>query len=231
MEAVYWQSHFSCDSISTKTDDGSSPEIHLLQPFCYFGRTYKQIYVNHNGHITFNGRWSRFVPHKFPARQSRDLIAPFWTDLDNRQNGQIYYSQYTSGSVLQQATQDINQYFPGVNCNATWVFVATWSGVPYYPNAGKGSNFQAVLISGGQKSFVLMNYGVLAETRRIVQAGFDTIKSTQYFSMPRSMTRSATGSRSTFCLNSNVHVNGRWAFQTDSEESKCTFGGKFRGYY
>lgn len=66
----------------------------------------------------------------------RDIIAPFWTDLDNRGNGQIYYNQYTSGSVLQQATRDINQYFPGLNFNANWVFVATWFEVAYYPTSG-----------------------------------------------------------------------------------------------
>ncbi|XP_076007714.1 alpha-tectorin isoform X2 [Genypterus blacodes] len=211
---------------SPRTDDGSSPQIRLQRPFPYFGRTYNQIYVNHNGHLTFSAPWSRFVPHRFPARQSRDIIAPFWTDLDNRQSGQIYYRQYTSGSVLQQATQDINQYFPGSNFNANWVFVATWSGVQYYSRTGTGSTFQAVLISGGQKSFVLMNYGVLAETTRLVQAGFDTVGSTQYFSIPGSMTRLATGSRSTFRLTSNVRVNGRWAFQTDSVTRRCTFGGQ-----
>ncbi len=67
---------------------------------------------------------------------SRDIIAPFWTDLDNRGNGQITYNQYSNGSVLQQATQDINGYFPGLNFSANWVFVATWYEVAYYPTTG-----------------------------------------------------------------------------------------------
>ena len=133
---------------------------------------------------------------------TRDILAVFWTDLDNRVNGEIYYNQYTSGSVLQQATLDINGYFPGLNFNANWVFVATWYEVAYYPTTGTVSQLvqemekyimmcmcilptiftiiittqflqrttiQAVLISGGQYSFVLMNYGIIALTTHNVQ--------------------------------------------------------------
>uniref|UniRef100_A0A3P9CC36 NIDO domain-containing protein n=1 Tax=Maylandia zebra TaxID=106582 RepID=A0A3P9CC36_9CICH len=146
-------------------NDGSSPQITLLRPFFYFGRTYNSIYVNHNGHLTFDASWSSYTPQLFPMYGSRDIIAPFWTDLDNRVNGQIYYKQYTSGSVLQQATQDINQYFPGLNFNANWVFVATWFEVAYYPTSGTVT----VLISGGQYSFVLMNYGIIASRTPSIQ--------------------------------------------------------------
>ncbi|KAG7227877.1 hypothetical protein INR49_013671 [Caranx melampygus] len=92
--------------------------------------------VNHNGHLTFNAPWYRYTAARFPMHGHRDIIAPFWTDLDNRQNGQVIYNQYTSGSVLQQATQDINAYFPGLTFSANWVFVATWYQVAYYPTTG-----------------------------------------------------------------------------------------------
>uniref|UniRef100_A0A3P8PFK3 NIDO domain-containing protein n=1 Tax=Astatotilapia calliptera TaxID=8154 RepID=A0A3P8PFK3_ASTCA len=151
-------------TVSSAVDDGSSPPITLLRPFFYFGRTYNSIYVNHNGHLTFTGPLRDFTSQRFPQR-IRDIIAPFWTDLDNRGNGQIYYKQYTSGSVLQQATRDINQYFPGLNFNANWVFVATWFEVAYYPTSGTVT----VLISGGHYSFVLMNYGIIASTTLRIQ--------------------------------------------------------------
>uniref|UniRef100_A0A3B4XIZ5 NIDO domain-containing protein n=1 Tax=Seriola lalandi dorsalis TaxID=1841481 RepID=A0A3B4XIZ5_SERLL len=150
---------------SSRSDDGSSPQIVLQRPFVYFGRSYNHIYVNHNGHLTFNASWSRYIPLQFPLHGSRDIIAPFWTDLDNRGNGQVIYNQYTNGNVLQQATQDINAYFPGLHFNANWVFVATWYQVAYYPQ----TTIQAVLISGGRYSFVLMNYGILAATTRNIQ--------------------------------------------------------------
>uniref|UniRef100_A0A3Q3GYY2 NIDO domain-containing protein n=1 Tax=Kryptolebias marmoratus TaxID=37003 RepID=A0A3Q3GYY2_KRYMA len=199
-----------------------SPRLTLQRPFVYFGRTYNNIYVNHNGHLTFNNALSAHTPQRFPLHGGKDLIAPFWTDLDNRQTGKVLYNQYTSGSVLQQATRDINTYFPSINFNANWVFVATWNEVAYYPNSGTVT----VLISGGQYSFVLMNYGIIASTNRNVQAGYDTINSDHYVSIPGSFSSAATGSNSNFRLSSNVNVPGRWAFKTDSGARGCTFNGK-----
>ena len=92
--------------------------------------------MNHNGHITFNQSLSRYVPDEFPANSTMDIIAPFWTDLDNRESGNISYQQYTSGDALQTATQDISSYFPNVTFTASWVFVATWDRVAYYSNRG-----------------------------------------------------------------------------------------------
>ncbi|XP_019119324.2 alpha-tectorin [Larimichthys crocea] len=119
-----------------RSDDGGSPKITLQRSYVYFGQAYNQIFVNQNGHLTFFGIWSSFIPQKFPLHGSKDVIAPFWTDLDNRESGYVYYNQYTSGIVLQQATQDINDYFPTLNFNANWVFVATWYEVAYFPNSG-----------------------------------------------------------------------------------------------
>uniref|UniRef100_A0A8C7X234 NIDO domain-containing protein n=1 Tax=Oryzias sinensis TaxID=183150 RepID=A0A8C7X234_9TELE len=118
---------------TTRSLDGSSPEILLQKPFVYFGQTYNNIYVNHNGHLTFNSPYSAYIPQRFPLYGPIDLIAPFWTDVDIRQTGFVFYNQYTNGSVLQRATRDINSYFPNLNFSADWVFVATWYEVPYYP--------------------------------------------------------------------------------------------------
>ncbi|KAM4623712.1 alpha-tectorin-like [Polymixia lowei] len=210
---------------SSRSDDGSSPRIILQRPFVFFGRSYNQIYVNHNGHLTFNSPWSRFSPYQFPAHGSRDVIAPFWTDLDNRGNGAIYYNQYTSGTIVQRATQDINRYFPSLRFTANWVLVATWYEVAYYPTTGTRTTIQAVLVSGGQYSFVLMNYGIIAPTSRSVQAGFDTINSIHHFSIPGSFTSRATSRDRNFHFTSNVNVAGRWAFRTDNNSSGCTFNG------
>ncbi|KAK2820377.1 hypothetical protein Q5P01_023336 [Channa striata] len=162
--------------------------------FTNFSSIYLHCQVNHNGHLTFDGPLSATSTAKFPVHGQRDVIAPFWTDLDNRQNGEIYYNQYTSGSVLQQATRDINTYFPSINFNANWVFVATWYEVAYYPTSGT--------------------------------AGYDTINSVYYVSIPGSFTSSASGSNSNFRLSSNVNVPGRWAYRTDSGSRGCTFNGE-----
>ncbi|XP_042370971.1 sushi, nidogen and EGF-like domain-containing protein 1, partial [Plectropomus leopardus] len=169
--------------------------------------------VNNNGHLTFMAPYSRYTAKRFPLHGSRDIIAVFWVDLDNRRNGQIYYNQYTSGNVIQRATQDINGYFPGLNFNASWVFVVTWYEVAYFPNSRTQTTVQAVLISGDQYSFVLMNYGKIASTRRNVQAGYDTVNSSNHFTIPGSFSDNASGHESNFRRSSNVNEPGRWAFR------------------
>uniref|UniRef100_A0A3Q2DDR3 NIDO domain-containing protein n=1 Tax=Cyprinodon variegatus TaxID=28743 RepID=A0A3Q2DDR3_CYPVA len=216
---------------SSRSDDGSSPQIPLLQNFNYFGQSYSQIYVNHNGHLTFDAPWSSYSPQQFPLYGNRDIIAPFWTDLDNRGNGNIYYVQYTSGSILQQVTQDINTYFPALNFQASWILIATWHEVAYYPMTGTQTTIQAVLASNWQYSFVLMNYGSIAETNRLIEAGYDTVSSSHHFTIPGSFSANATGPNSVLSLNSNVNIPGRWAFRVDHGLTGCTFNGKNKWYF
>uniref|UniRef100_W5L7L6 NIDO domain-containing protein n=1 Tax=Astyanax mexicanus TaxID=7994 RepID=W5L7L6_ASTMX len=187
------------DTVCPKVDDTNSSVINLTSPFSFFGRSYPQIYVNHNGFLTFDQASSNYTPIQFNSSYSgRDIIAPFWTDIDNRLNGIISYNLYTVGNVLSRATQDINQYFTGVSLSALWVFVATWDKVAYYNNSGTESSFQVVLISTGSSSFVLMNYGVIA--------GYAS--STQNFTILWETNKVDVNLSSS----SNVGIPGRWAF-------------------
>ncbi len=61
----------------------------------------------------------------------RDAIIPFWTNSYLYGNGLVFFNQYTNGTVLQRATQDINEYFPELNFTASWVFVTTWYKLAY----------------------------------------------------------------------------------------------------
>uniref|UniRef100_A0A8B9J5Y3 NIDO domain-containing protein n=1 Tax=Astyanax mexicanus TaxID=7994 RepID=A0A8B9J5Y3_ASTMX len=125
------------DTVCPQVDDTNSSVINLTSPFFFFGRSYPQIYINHNGFLTFDQASSSFTPIQFNSSYSgRDIIAPFWTDIDNSLNGIISYNLYTVGNVLSRATQDINQYFTGVSLSVLWVFVATWDKVAYFQNSG-----------------------------------------------------------------------------------------------
>uniref|UniRef100_A0A673J101 NIDO domain-containing protein n=1 Tax=Sinocyclocheilus rhinocerous TaxID=307959 RepID=A0A673J101_9TELE len=178
------------DTINAAVDDGSSPVIHLLSPFLFFGRTYRAIYVNNNGHLTFNQPSSAYVPYSFPARGSQDIIAGLWTNLDNRQRGVVSYRQYTSGNVLTRATQDINTHFPNLNFNASWVFVATWNKIAYFNLTNTVS---------------LIDY--LSIFQFSIFAG-NIVSSVQV--------KETCSSISNLRNSSNVDVPGRWAFMVDS---------------
>ncbi|XP_058650161.1 uncharacterized protein LOC131551331 isoform X2 [Onychostoma macrolepis] len=210
---IFYPFGSSEDTRNTAVDDGGSSVIQLSSPFLFFGRTYRQIYVNNNGHLTFTQPSSQYVPYSFPANGNQDIIAGLWTDLDNRERGVISYRQYTSGNVLTHATQDINTHFPNLTFTASWVFVATWDKVAYFSLTNTETSFQVVLISGRNYSFILMNYGDIAVTGHPVQAGYDTANTMEYFVIPGSINGSSI---SNLRNSSNVNVPGRWAFRVDS---------------
>ncbi|XP_036391204.1 uncharacterized protein LOC118782065 [Megalops cyprinoides] len=211
------------DTVMPSENDGSSFVIQTLTRFLFFGSTHRQLYVNENGFLTFDAPSNASDPVYFPSYPRGDIIAPFWTNIDSRVNGTISYRQVTSGSLLQQATQDINQYFPNLTFTASWVFIATWDRVAYFPLSGTETSFQVVLISDGILSFVLMNYGHIAPSNGYVQAGYDTVNSTHHFQIPGSFQSNITGLNST----SNVNETGRWAFRTDKCINSCTLNGTF----
>ncbi|ROL48213.1 Pancreatic secretory granule membrane major glycoprotein GP2 [Anabarilius grahami] len=192
------------DVVNPISDDGSSEAIFLQQPFKYFGRVYHQIYVNNNGHLTFNESLSDFVPY---LNAGIDIIAPLWTDLDNENGGTISYREDTSSAVLAQVTEAVHQYFPNVTFTASSAFVATWDSVPYYSGIGSVT-FQVVLVSNGERSFILFNYGDIAETGEVWLAGYDTVDSVSSFQIP-------AASAPELSFSSNINVNGRWSFRVD----------------
>ncbi|MGB3181233.1 MAG: nidogen-like domain-containing protein [Cyclobacteriaceae bacterium] len=72
-------------------DDRSSPAIVLPFTYNFFGNTYDSVYINTNGNITFDAPSPDYTSTGFPS--SRDMIAPFWADVDTRSpgSGKIYY--------------------------------------------------------------------------------------------------------------------------------------------
>ncbi|XP_042624193.1 uncharacterized protein LOC109065522 [Cyprinus carpio] len=197
-------------------DDGSSPVILLEKPFVYFGRVHRKTYVNNNGDLTFDGPLSQPKPSNLQSQLNRDIIAPLWTDMDNTVSGTISYRQVTSGRLLLAATNNINQYFPYLNFTASWLFIATWDKVPYYNNLQSSSSYQLVLVSGGSLSFVLMNYGNISSTDHRFQAGYGTLNSKNYFSIP-------VPDENKLFNSSNVNVSGRWAFRVDGGPEEGIF--------
>ncbi|XP_059386124.1 testisin [Carassius carassius] len=79
-------------------DDGNSTVV-LEKPFVFFGHVFEQIYVNNNGHLTFDGPLSQPTPD-YLLQLNRDIIAPFWTNLDNTVSGKISYRQSSSFQVV-----------------------------------------------------------------------------------------------------------------------------------
>ena len=115
-------------NLVARNDDGSSP----LQPLGFtmnlFGKIRSAVYVNNNGNLTFDSALSTFTPFGL-ARTQREIIAPFFADVDTRPNAskQVTYGQDT--------------------VNGHRAFGANYIDVGYYSqHTDKLNSFQVVLI-------------------------------------------------------------------------------------
>lgn len=70
--------------------DGSFGPIQIGFPYCFFGDNKNQFWINTKGTVTFNGPNTTFVPVGFPINTT-SMIAGFWSDIDIRGIGNIYY--------------------------------------------------------------------------------------------------------------------------------------------
>lgn len=86
--------------------------------------------VNNNGDVTFENQLSQYIAKSFPINGSHKMIAPFWTDIDTRNGGYLWYRTTTDFSILQQGTNNIRNVFPNfLIFYANWVMVVTWEDV------------------------------------------------------------------------------------------------------
>lgn len=86
--------------------------------------------VNNNGDVTFATPLTEYTSQPFPINGSHKIIAPFWTDIDTRKGGQLWYRTTTQSSTLQQGSSKIRVLFPNIlNFVAYWMMVVTWENV------------------------------------------------------------------------------------------------------
>lgn len=88
--------------------------------------------VNNNGDITFATPLQQFTSEPFPINGSHKIIVPFWTDIDTREGGFLWYRTTTQRAVLQRGTNTIHSLFPDINFSATIMMVMTWENVAAY---------------------------------------------------------------------------------------------------
>ncbi|KAL2100636.1 hypothetical protein ACEWY4_002397 [Coilia grayii] len=205
------------DTFIPHPNDGFT-NITLLHPFPYFNRTHQDIHVSPNG-----GLWLGQL-----SSPNSDVIVPFSTLINYIERGNVSYQQYTTGDVLHTATRDISSYFPNVTFTASWVLVVTWDRVVYYELNDRVTNdqeatFQAVLISDGDLSFVLMNYGDISPPPRGALIGY----SKNYFNeivLLNDCYPNGTIDYVNLKTSSNINIPGRWAFPTSLESTfSCAY--------
>ena len=97
--------------------------------------------VNANGIISFLAAVSQHAPDPFPLSDQRQIIAPFWGDVNINNGGTISYRQTTDSGLLQRATDDVRRAFlDHTEFHATWIFIATWDRVAFYGASAIGKS-------------------------------------------------------------------------------------------
>ncbi len=116
-------------------DDTSNLVVNLPFAMNWNGANYTQIYINMNGNCTFGSAYDAYNPSIPLASTNRNIMAPFWADVDTRNTGsaQVTYSDTTAGSLPQ---------VDGRNA-----FLVNWVNVARYNNQATPLNsFQLVLV-------------------------------------------------------------------------------------
>jgi hypothetical protein len=105
-------------------DDDSSVES-LMFDFDMYGTTFKEVFINTNGHLTFGGFYSFFTPAGIPFAGVK-MVAPFWADIDIGNVGYIWKKAI------------------GTN-----TFAVAWDHVGYYDEKMDKKNTFSLMISDG----------------------------------------------------------------------------------
>lgn len=89
--------------------------------------------MNTNGDVTFENDLRSYIAMPFPIDGSHKIIAPFWTDIDIRNGGQLWYRLTTQDWMLEQGTSEIRTLFPHIpSFAASWIMIVTWETVAVY---------------------------------------------------------------------------------------------------
>ena len=90
------------------------------------------IQVSVNGALSCYEKAPEFTSDPFPLGSNRQIIAPFWTDIDTSRRGNIWYHESTDRNFLKRASEEILKVYPETNFTANCLFIATWDHVGYY---------------------------------------------------------------------------------------------------
>ena len=221
------------DSLVSKTLDGSSSVLILPFPFRFFNRLYSTLYVNNNGHISFNEPVSFFIPQPFPI-PDLPLIAPYWADVDTRppDGGQVWYRISTNNSLTTDFTVSSQPILSSFT--PEYLVIVTWDRVGYFNQQTNKTNvFQCILAADNAASYVIYQYaddeiqwttssssgGTDGLGGNAALVGYNAGDCIRYKTVRESMTTEIINITKT----SNVGIPGVYVFKVDGME-RCTIG-------
>lgn len=88
--------------------------------------------VNNNGLLSFGKAVSTYTPTSFPLDNGRQIIAPYWADVDTREAGTVWFREVNDSALLSRIGRDICANVVGLTFQPTSALIVTWEGVGYY---------------------------------------------------------------------------------------------------
>jgi len=100
LNAVMTPSGYGAVSVA-REDDTSNLIVSLPFTMNWNRTSYTQIYINMNGNCTFGASYRGFNPSISLASANRNIMAPFWADVDTRNTAasQVTYSTTTGSGI------------------------------------------------------------------------------------------------------------------------------------
>ena len=162
-------------------------------------------------------------------------LNPFYSDIDMRRNGKIYYGEIRDENMLRSIGSDVRKLCKYDAFLPTWAYVVTWFECrPFFirsrnSNYGADSNhkntFQLLLISNGNESFAMYNYVRLDWPNYEIYKSFSSGYDFSFFSAYTGSRYGQYSFENTLVRNlterSNMDKPGRWFFKFNN--TKCGF--------
>ncbi|XBH21656.1 nidogen-like domain-containing protein [Jonesiaceae bacterium BS-20] len=93
-----------------RNDDESSLAVPIGFPVNFFGETHSTLYVNNNGNVTFNGPVEDYTPFDLTGDTGIPMIAPFFADIDTRNQDSKQVTYGTDGKTFCVNWVDVGFY-------------------------------------------------------------------------------------------------------------------------
>lgn len=194
-------------------DDGSTSSVDLGFTANFFGNSYRSLYVNNNGNVTFGNYLSAYTPYGLSG-STLPIIAPYFADVDTRASDALTYGTNTLDGHL--------------------AFGVDWVDVGYYSYGNNRLNsFQLILIDrsdiGAGDFDIEFNYDKIQWEAGSASGGSGGLGGTSaaagysnglpgddlvYYQFPGSLQNGALldGGPEALTEDSNVDVDGRYLF-------------------
>jgi len=213
--------------------------LNFDESFLFYGREYKEFYFSSHGFIHFRNAQTQhsqnlndFYNSYKDFQPNLNMIAPFWSDFNLAEGGQMWYRVTTDSNDLNELNSIVQQAsnfgFGGSAYNAKVALIVTLDSLHVTGTSNDKTNtFQAIVTHDGTQSYVIFHYGDIEQDAGTYTAadGCTGLGGWSSYAAIRDehgnvyhLDQSHTEQMENIDQGSNVQVRGRYMIRVDGEE-------------